>query len=68
MKIKDLKQGDNGLLAWLKTHKVAIEPTTLELGKVKKLGSLLHCHPMHTNRKQLIDDAMKILSSTFTEN
>jgi hypothetical protein len=51
-KVKDAKRGDNNLLAWLKEHKVVIEPANLDLGEVKKLGSLLFRHPSCANRTQ----------------
>jgi hypothetical protein len=67
-KAKDAKHGDNNLLPRLKEHKVVIEPVNLDLGKVKKLRSLLFRHPSHTNQNQLVADATKILSTAFKAN
>jgi hypothetical protein len=47
--VKDIKRGDNNLLEWLKEHEVVIEPMSLDLSRVKKLGSLLFCHPSCAN-------------------
>jgi hypothetical protein len=61
MKTEGIKHGNNNnLWAWLKEHKIVIEPMKLDLGKAEKPGSSLRRHPSCTNQAQLVAETTKI--------